>query len=495
MFRLVRLLMFGGLLGKGLGIARELITGWLFGTGTVASSYRMAQSAFLIPLNGFASDALNGALTPRMARHAAMDRERAGHLFAGMHVVVLVVSLLTGLGMFLLVRQWVGLLAPGFNFETAALTIDMVCIMTMGMVPHFLCSLYASVDLAHGGGRLTALRASVQSAGLVSGTVLAWWLAQPLWIPAGFVAAQWALAAWGCVVVRRLHYRFWPTTASWSLVKDELTHVWRAFRVLVWVPMAMQLHFIVERQVASLVHPEAVAALDYARFLSDTAVYLLAMPFGMAGLAAMASMAEEEFKSAAARSMRLLLVVTVPLSAITVAHAEWVVRLLFARGAFDEESVALTSAVLRCMGIGMWAQVLTYASLKFLNARGRHGLVLAVTVCGALLNAGLNYWGWQQLGPSVLGLSAALNAIFMLPLIVWSLSIGRRLAFDVAYFGVSFIAYVAFWHLIGAVPHELILVPLVAGACWATLVLAPRRYRQMFLGAVMPRRCSVPLSP
>lgn len=482
MFSVVRLLMFGGLLGKVLGIARELVAGWLFGTGMVASAYRMAQAAFLIPLNGFASDALNGALTPRMARHAAAGDERAGHLFAGMHVVVLFASLVTALVIYLFASQWIGMLSPGFDSATASLTVSMVSLMAAGMVPHFLCSLYASVDLAHGGGRLTALRASVQSAGLLTGTLVAWWLEQPLYIPAGFVTAQWVLAAWGWSVVRRMSYPFWPRKASWRPARSELRHIWKAFRILIWVPAAMQVHFVVERQVASLVHPEAVAALDYARFLSDTAVYLLAMPFGMAGLAAMSSMTESDFKHSALRSARILLAIMVPVSAVVVAHAEWVVQALFGRGAFDYQSVELTAILLRAMGWGMWAQVLAYACLKFLNARGRHGLVLVIMVAGAFLNAGVNYWGWPMLGPAVLGLSASLNALLMLPLILRSLGITKLLAVDLVYFGVLFIFYVAGWRWWnGALLFAWWMVPVFAGTIWGVAVLAPARYRKVLL--------------
>src|SRR6185312_118435 len=100
------------------------------------------------------------------------------------------------------------------------------------------------------------------------------------------------------------------------------------------VPLLLQVHFVIERRVASMVGADAVAALDYVRFLSDTAVLLLAVPIGLAGLGTMSQLTEPRFRELAARSMRLLLYVGVPLSLALVLHAELAVRIVFGRGAF-----------------------------------------------------------------------------------------------------------------------------------------------------------------
>ena len=131
----------------------------------------------------------------------------------------------------------------------------------------------------------------------------------------------------------------------------------------------MQVHFIVERRVASVDSPHAVAALDYARFLSDTAVLLLAMPFALAGLAAMAPLPEAEFRKTASQSLRLLLYLGAPLSVGIALHANWAVRTIYARGAFGPESIAITTAILQTLAIGLWAQLIAYAGARFLSAR------------------------------------------------------------------------------------------------------------------------------
>ena len=77
MFKVVRVLLLGGMVGKLLGVLRELIFAWLFGTGAVASAFRLAQSAFLIPLHGFVSESINGAFTPKYSAQRETEPHRA----------------------------------------------------------------------------------------------------------------------------------------------------------------------------------------------------------------------------------------------------------------------------------------------------------------------------------------------------------------------------------------------------------------------------------
>lgn len=54
-----------------------------------------------------------------------------------------------------------------------------------------------------------------------------------------------------------------PAIGEWRACLDPLHGVWRIFKILVWVPIVLLLYSIIERRVASVVSPDAVAALDY----------------------------------------------------------------------------------------------------------------------------------------------------------------------------------------------------------------------------------------
>jgi len=466
-FRATRTLLFGGVAGKVLGVARELVTAALFGTGPIAVAYRLAQAAFLIPLNGLLSDAFSAGFTPAYAR-SGLERSAAGRaLFAGTHVAVLVTAFALAALLALLASRWVGLLAPGFDAATARTTVRMVVVLALAVPFYAVASLYASVGIASGDAVLAAARAAWQNVGVLGGSLLAWWSGEPVCIAAGFVGAYVLLALRGLHGVRARGLPLWPRRGEWSHATDMLATVWRSVRVLLLVPVLVQIHLVVERRVASLVSTDAVAALDYARFLTDTAVLLVAMPFGLAGLGAMVSLGETRFRDVAAHSLRILLYVGAPLSLAVALHAEAIVRAIYARGAFDAESVATTTAILRWSAPGLWGALIGYAGAKFMSARGSNVRAIGVYAAAFGVNVALNLLLYRRFGTAALGLAGAANGIVFGLLIVRSLRLFGRLRRDFLTLGVLCSLYVGIAALVTAFSGASDwLPPLVFAAYW-----------------------------
>jgi putative peptidoglycan lipid II flippase len=309
---------------------------------------------------------------------------------------------------------------------------------------------------------MAAARPSAQNLGLIAGAIVAWWRAEPMWIAAGFLAAYLALAAWGFADIASRGVGLRLRRAELAAAGDAMRGVWRAVRVLLLVPVLLQIHLIIERRVASIVSDAAVAALDYARFLADTSVLLLAMPLGIAGLGVMASLELKPFRDLAQRSLRLLLYVGMPLSLVLALHAEPLVRAIFGRGAFGAESIATTSVILSWLAPGLWARLLGYAGAKFLSARGRNVCVIGIHALAVSANVAVNVLLYPTLGAGALGLGAAVSGIVFGLGVVLALGLFGRLLPDLATLGGLAAAYVALWLLAPAV---------IAAAGWLTLTL------------------------
>jgi putative peptidoglycan lipid II flippase len=246
--------------------------------------------------------------------------------------------------------------------------------------------------------------------------------------------------------------------------------------VLLLIPVLLQIHSIVERRVASVVSEQAVAALDYARFLSDTAVLLLAMPLGVAGLGAMAAMSEKRFRDVAHRSMRALLYAGVPLSVAAALHGEAIVRLIFARGAFGTEAVATTTAILHWLGVGLWAQLIGYAGARFLSARDRNVALIRIYAASVGCNVALNLLLHPYLGTATLGVAAAANGLVFGLLVLQRLGLLARLQRDLVTLGALAGAYACLWAFAPrAASAHAWLPPLAFAAFWCgAVVLVPR---------------------
>jgi putative peptidoglycan lipid II flippase len=422
MKRQVVQLLLGGLSGKIFSVLRELVLAALFGAATIASSFRLAQSAFLIPIQGFASEALNAGFIPMQAR---LLRENPAAARAAVHSMhwVLGVAAVVGTGLLLgLAPQWVRTLAPGFGPEAQALATSMVRVMALALPAYLWGSLHAAALHAAGQSAYMAARASALSMGVVTGTLLAWWLDHGLWLAVAFTATQWLLAVWGAALLR-MHMQTLPQS-SHTLGQHlrQLQPVGHALLSLLWIPVVMQLHYTIERRVASSLIGDSMAALDYARFVTDTAVLLMAMPVGMAGLASMPNMSAEQMRHTVGKTFNALLMIGVPLSALAAANATLVVQCLFQRGAFDAKAVSLTSTLLTAAAWGLGAQLIAYAGLKFLSARGYNRQALLITCAGVGTNIALNLWGGQLWGVATLGWASSANAALTAAAVVWALN-------------------------------------------------------------------------
>jgi len=482
MFGAARALLFGGVTGKVLGVLREVISAALLGTGMFATAFRLSQTAFFIPIQGLLSDALTSGFTPQYARDRGEQLPRARVLFAGMHLTVLILALVIGGLLACFAGRWVALLAPGFDAKTARIATGMVQILSISMPLYALTSLYAAAQLAAGRAAMSAARATAQSIGIIAGVTLAWLLGQPLLIPAGFVLAYLSLTVWGLRAVLAEELPLWPNAGQWPDAGKALRSIWSAYKFLVWIPALMQVHFVVERRIASVVNVHAVAALDYARFVSDTAVLLLAMPFGLAGLASMAGASEERFRVGAHMASRLLLYLGVPLSIGLFLNARWVVQVAYGRGAFGPESVTVTAAILQGQSAGLWAQLVGYSGTRFLSARGRNRSVVVIYAIAVITNIVMNVTLAPVIGVEALGFASAANNIIIGATVLYRLGIVRELSRDLKLLIGFTVGYMALWAVVpGGIGHLLWFPPLLFGLYWGALGLLVPHNRQVFL--------------
>lgn len=461
MFKVVRVLLLGGLVGKVLGVARELIFAWLFGTGAIASAFRLAQSAFLIPLHGIVSETINGGFTPKYAAYSAKDRASAKALFTGLYTLLAAVSLLVAIILFAKADTFVAALAPGFDPERRGHAVNMLRILAISLPAYVISGLFASVDLAMGRGNLNASRASLQSLGLITGALAASWLDMPSFIAVGFVAAYYIFLAIGA---RTVYSEGLPLKIAFSFtpeIKSTLLDLFRVVRVLIWIPIAFLINAVIERRTASIVSPDAMAALDYARFITETLTVIIAMPFGLAGLASMSKMNELEFDALKVKVLRSLMYVGIPISAIIFANSNEIIYILFMRGAFGENSVVVTSQILEGMAIGIWAQLIGYAGAKFLIARGQNRDALVASLGGLLLSVTILLSSSKLLSINVLGVAASAQGIVFGIYVMWRLGALRSVGLELVVLILSTAIYVAALWLLKQTTQSSFFIPIV----------------------------------
>ena len=419
MLRIASRLLLGGILGKCLGILREVLIALYYGTGLSAAAFRAAQAAVLIPINLLASESLTGTFVPTASRLWRTNQKDACALvWAVLLSMVLSAIILSGL-LFFGAAIWVRALVPGFNEEVQSLTVSIIKVIVCGVPFYVLGTVLACIELSRGSGLTLASRTAALNSGIILGTVYSYYANDIHFVAWGFVI--------GCVMfcvigVTRLErgvvvFHSVLVTAPW------LARFIRAFLPLFPIPFFVQGMLTVERGVASSVSASAVAALDYARTIADTAMLFLATPVGLALLPSGERNLSDSGKNNIRVVVRGLTILTVPFSGFLYLHAEQIVSILYQRGAFDWDAVQETAAILEGTAIGLWAHVGGYVLLKFLNSTNRNNHVLWIMLAGVITSVAINLMLYEQLGPFVLGLSMTGYALVIFAWSAWTVGV------------------------------------------------------------------------
>lgn len=411
--KLALLLMAGAIFSKALGFVREISMAHVFGASMVADGFRAAVTGTFLPLALLQNESVPTILIPMYREW--QNQGNAPKQFAALTVAlslvgIAIMSLVIGFGA-LFVRLMVG----GFAAEAQQITLDFLRVMALGMPASVLLNVLASGEIALGRPRLTSLRASLLNISVIVGLlilVLTEWRGALAWAVA---FAFNALGVWGLLTL------IWDGSLDFkglkiADVRHQLHQFWLRLRPLLAVPVSDQANVWFERILASRLAVGAVASLDYARTITDSAVLFVSQPLG---LALLSSAPTTDYNSRMQSIARPLLAIALPASVCMGMFAPDVARLVFSRGAFNEAAVQLTGQAMRGIAVGLWATTLGWILLRMLNSVGRNKTAGLILVMAYLSNLATNLLfstvpALREFGPFLLGFSEAIRGFVLL---------------------------------------------------------------------------------
>ncbi len=483
-FRAAGLVAALALLSRVLGLVREIVVRQYLGVTTLEATAfdiasRFPEAIFLIVAGG----AIGSAFIPTFSAYLSRDDEAGSwHLFSAVLNLLTVVVTLISVAVMIFAAPFVTFFyADNIAQEPALLplTVALMRVMLLSPIIFGVSGIVMATLNARQHFLLPALAPSVYNVGIIAGGVVGAMLGGG--VP---MATAWGLA-WGTVVgalghllvqlpgLRGQGARYAPVLT----VRDP--GVRQVLRLM--APRVLGLSF-------SEVNKFIILFLTGTMVLGtlpalNAAFRILIMPQGILGqalgiaafptLAAMAVRgAHREMRGILADSLRLVLFLGLPATALLALLAEPYVAILFERGLFDAEATALVATALRFYAFGLIA----LTALEIV-ARGFYALsdTLTPVLSGGLQIAvmwALSLWfrdslfpalGWRPLGG--LALSFSLSNILEVGLLLWLLRRrlggldGRALLSGTARMGAATLAMSA------AIIAAVALLP--AGAIWA----------------------------
>jgi len=365
-------------------------------------------------------------------------------------------------------------------------------VMALATPFYVLAGILSYVEAAFGKFAGIAYRPALLNVGSILGAGLAVLLKQDHWLATGLLISHVAFFGWTIVELRRLDGLL-PTLRP--ALAEVLTIV-RRFGLnllpLLGLPLAAQVNVLVERIVSSNLGTHIIPSVDYARFIADTTVQLIAVPLGILTMSSHGGSRDPgEVRRHVRQTAAMILTIAVPLSAFIALHAHAIVRLLFARGAFNAQSVETTSAILVWMGGCLGATVTAYYLVKALNAQMRNGEALLAIVLGCVANMLVNVTLWPTFGARTIGMAVAAYSV-----VVLAVCVARLKLYDLAPLvgalllqGAVFVALTLPAQRSLAYPLDLVAGAAIAAVVWVASTLTLPILRQ----AAQPLLRRVPL--
>lgn len=477
----------GSLAGKVVALLREVVFAGAFGTGTIASGFRVAQTASIVPANLVSGDLLSAAFAPSYAREAKSDPRRAQSMLWGYSLWISMILLLVSAVVYWLRDVMVGLVVPGASGEVASQSSDLLGLLCWVIPLYGLSAVQAYALGAHGNYVPTSTRQIIQSLGLLAGTLAAVATGWVPWLAAGLLIA-WSINSGICLwlLCRRGLLgapKFSDLTQGWRFVALGA----KGIAPLFFLPVALQLSIVLERVFASYGEGGLIAAVDYARTVSESVMSVIAVPLGILGLTQLSVLSGARYRKQVGRMSDVVVVVLMPASAVLVVCAGPIVDVLYRRGQFGSEAALLTTSVLIGLASGLMFQVLGYSLSRALTAAGRNRVVLVCTL-GAIVGQIVVQWiGIHVLGPIAIGLGPSAFGLILTIGCARSLGLLRRIMAQLLAALPAIV--ISIFLALSELPLELG-IPTVAAA-WAANVIFVKRLRNPVLDQLRPAASKV----
>ncbi len=410
-----------------LGLVRETVIAALFGASKNMDAFLTAFRAPNMLRDLFAEGALSTAFVTTFSRRIATEGDQSAWRLAS-KVATLTLVFMSGMTLLgiLFAPFVIGVLAPGFAAEKAALTIQLTRIMFPFILLVSLAALVMGMLNAKHVFGMPALASSFFNIGSIVGGVTLCYLLEPQadWRHPHFGERGLVGLAIGTLLGGLLQLLVQLPAAGGVGFRFRFDFNWRDPGVRTILALmgpatiaasAVQVNVAVNSGFASSLGNGPITWLNIA-------FRLMQLPLGVFGVAiatvtlplvsrSAATGNKEEFRGALAHAMRLVMLLTIPSAIGLVILAEPIIAVIYQHGRFTADSTVRTAEALQFYALGLAA----YAGVKVLApafyALDKRHLPMLVSLVSIAVNFALNWLFTFHLGLGHRGLALSTSFV------------------------------------------------------------------------------------
>lgn len=403
-------------------VAKELVVAGYFGTGEMVDAFLVA---FLLPM--FAINVLAGSFSAAMMPAYIRVRDNAGvvdaqRLFSsvmalGILFLVTAALVLAALGPVLL-----PLLGSGFSAEVMTLTQSLFYWLLPVLVLTGIGHLYAT---AMNAGERFAVVALAPAITPLSAVVVLVLLVDEWGIHALVMGTLLGAIIELAILMRAATRRGIPLLPRWHGMTDEVRGVMKQYTPMMAGAFLMSSTVLVDQAMAAMLESGSVATLNYANKVVAMILGIGAMALGTAVLPHFSRMVAVNDWAGVRHTFRiyarLILLFSVPVTALLFLFSEAITGLLFERGAFSVGDTRLVGQVQAFYVLQIPFYMLAILGVRLISAIARNDILMRISFINLVVNIIGNYLLMSYIGVAGIALSTTLVYALSYGMILFSL--------------------------------------------------------------------------
>jgi putative peptidoglycan lipid II flippase len=393
---------------RAVSLAKDLAIAYRFGTGDALDAFLIALLLPAFTINVVASS-LNSAFVPVFI--ALREREgtaSADRLFRSVLAVSLGILAVVSVVLALSFSSALPHLGSNFSPSKLALTRELSwwllpIVLLSGMTTLWTGVLNAGEQFALGAAAPVAIPVVAVIALVVGGGRLG------IEALAGGTVVGYGIAAWATAAAASR--AGWSITPRWSGLSPDLRRVLEQYAPVFAAACLMSGTALTDQAMASALSPGSVAVLSYGNKTVSLLTGLVTMSLGTAVLPHFSRMVARSEWGAVRHTLRtwvrLIAVVTIPLTIVMIVGSTSIVRLAFERGAFSRHDTQIVALVQAMYVIQIPFYTAGILFVRMLTSMQRNRTLFWGTGISLPLNVVLNYLFMQWMGVAGIALSTS----------------------------------------------------------------------------------------
>ncbi len=410
------------ILAKVIAFGRELVLSYFYGAGEISDVFLLSMT-LPVTIFGFIAAGVTSGFIPNYQLARTEGGEYAAQKFTKSVITVLAIICLVVIAIYFIIpNMLLGLFASGFDESTLELARQFTNYSIWATVLTAIVTVLSGYLQINDRIKITALVSVPLNLGVIITIVTSALTGNIVILPVGFLISSIFQVVFLWSVSMRIGFRYTPIIErNDKYLKSFLT----SLAMLILSSSLLQVNVLIDRTLATQVIVGGLSIFEYGNRISDFVMGLTIIPISTAIFPLMTKERDNVLNlgKTLTDGIRLSSLIIIPASVVTIVFADVIVRILYFRGAFGNEDVALTSEVVRFYGVGLLAFSFREMIVKCFYAVGDVKLPLINSGIGVACNIILNFVLLKIMGLGGLALATSISAVLSVILLYRSLRV------------------------------------------------------------------------